>query len=67
MFLKLLPVVKQAVDTMTADDIHERWNDGSDRRSVNLSAASTTRLNRFVTLSKRLVSPSTNQMAKRSS
>ena len=34
-FLKLLPVVKQAVDTMTADDIHERWNDGSDRRSVN--------------------------------
>ena len=64
--LKLLPVVDQAVDTMTADDIHERWNDGSDRRSVD-QVASTTRLNLFLTLSKRLVSPSTNQMAKRSS
>ena len=33
-FLKLLPVVKQTVDAMTADDIRERWSD-DDRRSVN--------------------------------
>ena len=65
-FLKLLPVVKQAVDTMTADDIHERWNDGSDRRSVNQRCVDY-KTESFLTLSKRLVSPSTNQMAKRSS
>jgi hypothetical protein len=35
-FLQLLPVVKRYVDDMTIDDIRERWNDGSDRRSVNL-------------------------------
>ena len=33
-FLKLLPVVKPIVDTMTAGDIRERWND-DDRRRVN--------------------------------
>jgi hypothetical protein len=36
LFLKLLPVVKRYIDAMTADDIRERWNEGSDRRSVNL-------------------------------
>jgi hypothetical protein len=34
-FLKLLPVVKLTIDAMTSDNIHERWSDGSDRRTVN--------------------------------
>ena len=34
-FLKLLPVVKPIVDTMTAGDIRERWNRRLDRRRVN--------------------------------
>ena len=66
LFLELLPVVKQYIDKMTVDDIRERWNDGSDRRSVNLSV-STTRPTRSLTLSGKLVSLSTSQTNKRSS
>jgi hypothetical protein len=36
LLLELLPEVKAHIDAMDGASIQERWNDGSDRRSVNL-------------------------------
>jgi hypothetical protein len=36
LFLELLPEVKAHIDAMDRASVQKRWNDGSDRRSVNL-------------------------------